>query len=753
MVLNCGFLRNSTVVISFLAVCCLGCVEKDTGAANESGLLLPKDASLVHQVTQDNSADEVDDRRLRAAAKDHADWLTYGLNYNEDRYSLLTQIGKNNIAELGLAWAFDLPSTRGIQATPLAVNGILYFTGPWSVVYAVDARMGRLLWKYDPEVSRQAAILLCCGAMNRGVALYDGAIFVGTLDGRLISLDADSGDVNWSVMTVPENGNYSITGAPRVANGKVFIGNGGAEYAGVRGYVTAYDAETGEQVWRFYTVPGNPSEPFEDPILGLAAKTWTGEWWKQGGGGTAWDTIVFDPEFNQVIIGVGNGSHWNRNIRSPGGGDNLFLSSIVALDADSGAYRWHYQTTPGDSWDYTATQPIILAELTIEGTRRKVAMQAPKNGFFYVLDRESGELISAEPYTYTNWAKRIDARGRPVEEPGIRYEDGKTHWLAPGSHGGHNWFPMTYSHDTGLVYIPGVKQSGPYAYNSKFPNTVNGVINGNEWAVSFAMQMFNYQVIDPNAPAPGEESGELIAYDPIQQRRVWSIDQPSYYNGGLLSTASGLLLQGDAEGFFRIRSAESGKLLWQFDVRSGVISSPITYLVDGEQYITIIAEWGGGRGQIFKLTDAVYPGTVYTFKLGGTAVGKERVGASVRPLTDLTTDASPSSIGNGYTHYLQNCFGCHGQVGQEGGTTPNLARSEPLTFENYDLIVRKGAFAQSGMPKQDHLSERDVEDIKAYVIFVAQTLRDSKLSSEELAARLASYQKVSIDAQAPTGAK
>ena len=702
----------------------------------------PGSADHIRTVTE-----AVDDHALKAADANQGDWLSYGRNYSEDRYSKLDQITKDNLAELGLAWSLELPSTRGVQATPVVVDGIMYFTGPWSVVYAVDTRKGEFIWTFDPEVPRSKADDLCCGVVNRGVALYKGAIFVGTLDGRLISIDAASGQENWSVMTVPE-GNYSITGAPRVAKGKVLVGNGGAEFAYVRGFVTAYDAETGEQVWRFYTTPGDPNLPFEAPELEMAAETWSGEYWKTGTGGTAWDAIVYDPEFDQVLIGVGNGSHWDQELRSAGGGDNLFLSSIVAVDADTGAYKWHYQTTPGDTWDYTATQPIILADLEIDGEVRKSAMQAPKNGFFYVVDRANGNLISAEPFTYINWATGVDENGRPIEREGARYTDGRTHWITPSSHGAHNWFPMSYNHETGLVYIPGVIESGPFAAHSDIPFYKDGILRGNEYTVSAPFRAFDEQVIDPRAPAPGVKSGELIAYDPVKQERVWQIPQPAHYNGGLLSTTTGLLLQGDAEGMFSIRDTETGDVLWDFDVRSGVISAPVTYLVDGEQYITLIAEWGGSQGHTFRMTDALYNGRIYTFKLGGTAEAPAREPSQRRELTTLTTNATNIDIGWGYTHYSQNCIGCHSLPGGNGGSIPNLARSSDAIFDNYQAILREGALAELGMPVHDHLGAKDVEDLKAYVIYSAQSLRKGTPPGD-LMRTIASYQKAAWDAGIP----
>lgn len=341
----------------------------------------------------------IDDDRINNAESEPGNWLAYGRTYEEQRFSPLTQVNKDTVSGLGLAWYRDMGTNRAQEATPIVVDGILFFTSAWSRVYAMDAVTGETLWSYDPQVPGATGRRACCDVVNRGVAVYRGRVYVGSLDGRLIALDAASGTRIWEVDTIIDHDRfYTITGAPRAAGGKIFIGNGGAEF-GVRGYVTAYDAETGEQIWRFYTVPGDPSKPFENPELEMAATTWKGgDWWEIGGGGTVWNSIVYDPDFDQVYIGVGNGSPWTRVIRSPGGGDNLFLSSIVALDADTGRVNWHYQTTPGDNWDYTAVQDIALADMEVDGVARKVLLQAPKNGFFYVLDRSDGELLRAHPY-------------------------------------------------------------------------------------------------------------------------------------------------------------------------------------------------------------------------------------------------------------------------------------------------------------------------------------------------------------------
>ncbi len=729
-------LTITQLVVSVPLLFGLGCSDPGTPqqASQPVQVEQPGKGSVEHirQVTL-----AVDDEALRNADANQGDWLTYGRNYKEDRYSELDQIGKHNLNQLGLAWTIELGSRRGLQATPLVVDGIMFFSGTWSVVYAVDARKGEIIWKYDPQVPRETAAKLCCGVVNRGVALYKGSVFVGTLDGRLVSIDAATGSLNWEVKTVPDNTFYTITGAPRVANGKVLIGNGGAELKNIRGYVTAYDAETGEQTWRFYTVPGNPAEPFEHPDLEQAAKTWTGEWWTKGGGGTAWDSIVYDPELNLVYIGVGNGSPWNRLERSPEGGDNLYLSSIVAVKADTGEYVWHYQTTPGDTWDYTATQPMILADLEIEGKPRNVLMQAPKNGFFYVLDRVTGEFISAEAYTYVNWAKGIDSNGRPIEVAGARYEDGRMHWISPSSHGGHNWFPMSYNRKTGMAYLPGVEKSGAYVHDiNKAP--------GDRYAGSSPRKLYYDVVYDqhPDAHKPGAVDGRLFAYDPLKQQVVWEVPQKFFYNGGLLSTANGLLFQGDAEGKFSIRDVDDGRVLWQYDVLTGVIGSPITYMVDGEQYVSLLVEWGGGQGQYRKVVDRLYTGKLYTFKLGGNAPAPERLPPIEKPLLTLTTDASPLEIGRGYNVYMYNCAGCHNPLGGGGGAIPDLVRINEGMFAILDKIVLEGALASVGMPNfGDWLNGAQVEDLKSFLLYAAEAFRTG-MPAGEYRAQLSKMQEL-----------
>ncbi|MGC1477780.1 MAG: PQQ-dependent dehydrogenase, methanol/ethanol family, partial [Terriglobales bacterium] len=472
--------------------------------------------SLAPQTrSQIRASSKITDTQIVYADDQPGNWLTYGRTYSEQRFSPLKQINHHNAARLGLAWYFDLDTNRGQEATPLVVDGTMYFTSAWSKVFALNAATGQLLWSYDPNVPKEWGANACCDVVNRGVAIWQGKVYAGTLDGRLIALDADSGKPVWEQLTIDPKWRYTITGAPRIVKGKVLIGNGGAEY-GVRGYVSAYDAETGKLVWRFYTVPGDPTKPFERPILEQAAKTWSGEWWKIGGGGTVWDAIVYDPELDLVYIGVGNGGPWNENYRSPKGGENLLTCSIVALKPDTGQYVWHYQEVPADDWDYDADEQIILADIPIDGKTRKVILHAPKDGFFYVIDRETGSLISAKPFTFVNWATGVDLKtGRPIESPTARYPHGDAPPIVPGPVGAHSWQPMSYSPLTGLTYIP-VNDVG---FNFKSPDDFEFK---NE-ALNFGIDMVAAGLPqDPQIKKAILDSvkGKLVAWDPIQQKQA-----------------------------------------------------------------------------------------------------------------------------------------------------------------------------------------------------------------------------------------
>lgn len=653
---------------------------------------------------------QVDNDRLVQANESPGDWISYGKNYQEDRHSSLNQITKENVKELGLAWSLNLGTARGIEATPLVVDGIMYISGPWSLVYAIDARMGKLIWTYDPEVPREYGERACCDVINRGVALYKGHIFVGSLDGRLISIDASSGKKEWEVLTVDKSMPYTITGAPRVIDGKVIIGNGGAEY-GTRGYVTAYDAVTGKQVWRFYTVPGDPSQPFESKAMEDAAKTWTGEWWKFGGGGTAWDAMAYDPELKLLYIGTGNGSPWNREIRSPGGGDNLYLSSIVALNPDNGELVWYYQTTPGDSWDYTATQHIILADIQIDGALTKVLMQAPKNGFFYVLNRQNGKLISAKPYVNINWATSVDiTTGRPVETEIARYTTTNS-YIYPGPGGGHNWQPMAFNPKTSLVYIPARTESMLYGQPK-------------DWKYNKDVRTYNVAIGYADDKPVHKDSladkkfGKLIAWDPISQREVWSVTHMTAWNAGVLTTDD-LVFQGTAEGNLVAYNAGDGEKLWTASLNTGIVAPPVTYMIDDVQYVSIAVGWGGVYGQGFKNTKQINPGTIYTFALGKNQPMPEYPVKAEDKLISIPVTGTEAEIGKGAALFGQYCNKCHNL--NAGGSIPNLTLSAPETFQAFTEIVKGGAYLAKGMPKfDDRLSEQNVADIKQFILSTAE---------------------------------
>jgi quinohemoprotein ethanol dehydrogenase len=659
----------------------------------------------------------IDDIKLMGVETIADDWMTYGGNYQEDRYSSLNQINKSTIDSLGLVWSINLGTTRGLEATPLVVDGIMYLSGAWSMVYAIDVRKGEVIWTFDPEVPREYGEKGCCGPVNRGVALYKGKVYLGAFDGRLIAIDAITGKKEWEVLTVDQSKGYTITGAPRIVKGKVIIGNGGAEY-GVRGYVTAYDAISGEQVWRFYTVPDNPQNGFESKAMEDAAKTWTGEWWKYGGGGTAWDAIVYDPELNQLYVGTGNGSPWNREIRSPGGGDNLYLSSIVSLNPDNGEMNWYYQITPGDSWDYTATQPIILADLEIENESRKVLMQAPKNGFFYVIDRTNGDFISAEPFVYTNWAKKIDYEtGRPIETSFARYT-GVNANIAPHPVGAHNWHPMAFNKSTGLVYIPVREGSHLFGQDKDFEFEDDG----RSWNTGTGYDADSPVHQDSLIP---QIMGKLIAWDPVKQQEAWSVTHQSSHNAGVLTTED-LVFQGTGKGDFIIYDAKTGKKLWIFPLQTGIVAPPVTYMVDDVQYVTLVAGWGGSMAIYEKFVDQINPGGVYTFAIGGKKAPPTFPVKDPKEIINIEYTATQEQIEHGQKLSFRYCESCHG-----GGAVPNLIYSKPEIFEAFPQIVGDGIFLGKGMPKfKDRLSEQDINDIKNYILSEAKKRRDKLLDQE-----------------------
>ncbi|MGH0032016.1 MAG: PQQ-dependent dehydrogenase, methanol/ethanol family [Myxococcota bacterium] len=649
----------------------------------------------------------IDDARLRDADADHANWLTHGRTYAEQRFSPLDQITRENVAKLGLVWSYDLGSNRGVEATPIVVDGVIFATGPWSIVYAVDARTGREIWTYDPKVPRRLGERACCDVVNRGAAVYKGRVYAASLDGRLFALDAATGELAWEVMTVDPTRPYTITAAPRIVAGNVIIGNGGAEY-GVRGYVTAYDAESGRQVWRLYTVPGDPSQPFESEALEMAAATWTGEWWKVGGGGTAWDHMAYDPELDLLYIGTGNGSPWSRYARSPGGGDNLFVSSILAVRPASGELVWYFQTTPGDNWDYTSTQHLMLADLVLDGTPRKVVMQAPKNGFFYVLDRETGEFLSAENFVEVTWATGIDADGRPIEAPDNDYREGLKE-IKPSPFGAHNWHPMSIHPGRGLVYIPAMDIPHFFLFDEDWTYTPGA---WNTWSDPRAVQEVPPELV----------AGALVAWDPVKQREAWRVPYPLPWNGGTLATAGDLVFQGTADGRLAAYGAGDGQLLWESPAGTGVVAAPVSYLVDGVQYVTVMAGWGGAfalvGGEAASSAGVRSVGRMLTFALGGSVPPPETLPLHAGPpVPALPNRAGPEVVKAGGDLFHRWCAVCHGIGAVSGGVLPDLRYSSPETHERFADIALGGIYQDRGMPSfASRLSPEELATIQAYVI-------------------------------------
>src|ERR1700745_2896105 len=633
-----------------------------------------------------------------------ADWTTYGRTNDEQRFSPLNQINEENIGQLGLLWDRELGTTRGLEPTPLVSNGVIDTTGEWSVAYALDVKSGEILWTFDPKVPRARARTICCDAVNRGVALYNGKVYLGTLDGRLIALDAKTGKPVWELVTIDQSKPYAITGAPRIAKGMVLIGNAGSEF-GVRGCVSAYDAETGKLIWRTFTVPGDPARGLESKALRDAAKTWHGNWWVTGGGGTPWDSIVYDHDLDLVYAGTGNGIAWFRDLRSPGGGDNLYLASILALRASDGQLVWHYQVTPGDNWDYDATQPLMLADLQIGGSTRKVIMQASKNGFFYVLDRQTGRFISAKPFVKgVTWASGIDPKNGRPEESASAYDGLRAVLVSPSSDGAHNWYPMAFHPSTGLVYVPAREGSimlhapdKDWTYNPKLWN------RGEDAA-------YDGPVVPKLLAAP-PMTGHLIAWNPVEQREAWSVTFPVVESGGVLATGGNLVFQGRSDGKLCAYRATDGKKLWEFDAGTGIMAPPVTYLVGGVQYLTLMVGWGGAAGIINPPgAGPTKPGLgrVLTFAIGGTAkLAVPRFGHQGPPSPAIRINAMPATVHEGDVLFAKYCLYCHGVNAVAGSGIPDLRYATGETHHQFEAIVLGGARESLGMPSFGDVLKRE----------------------------------------------
>ena len=694
---------------------------KIPGLGKKLGLGMIAALALAGCNARQGASTGVDDAAMAQSAKDGVNWLSYGRTHDEQRFSPLEKVNDTNVGQLGLAWSSDLDTNRGQEATPIEVDGTLYITTAWSKVRAFDAVTGAAKWSYDPQVPRDVLIKTCCDAVNRGVAVWKDKVYVATLDGRLVALDAASGKVVWTTTTVDPSSKYVITGAPRIIKGKIVIGAAGAEYI-ARGFISAYDPDSGKQLWRFYTVPGDPAKGFENKAMEAAAKTWKGEWWKLGGGATVWDAITYDPDLDLIYFGTGNAGPWNKSVRSPGGGDNLYASSIVAVRPDTGEYVWHFQETPGDRWDFDATQQIIVATLPVNGQPTRVLLHAPKNGFFYVIDAKTGKFLSGTAFTpVITWASGLDpATGRPKENPAAAYDEtGKPFVSVPGAVGAHSWQPMSFSPKTGLVYIPANESGFPYAAAAKGwqpkPEGFNTAMDPGAVAMP----------ADPKtrAAAAAATTGSLIAWDPVKQKAAWRVSYVGPSNGGTLATAGNLVFQGTAAGDFDAYAADTGKRLWSTPVQTGIIAAPMTYSVGGEQYVAVLAGWGG----VWDIATGVLAnksGTtrnisrLLVYKIGGTAKLPAPPPLKAMPF-DPPPVTAPIAVSNaGGTLFGRYCSVCHGDAAVAGGLNPDLRHSAMINkAADFKKIVLEGAYKAQGMVSfAADMSPEEAEGIRAYLI-------------------------------------
>jgi len=699
---------TALVLASALLAACGGSEEGNT-AANTPSTSAPAETGNGPVFAN------VDQARLNNAASEPGQWLTFGGTYSEQRFSPLDQINTENVDQLGLAWWVDIDTNQSQQTTPLYVDGVLYFSESWGQVNAIDASTGERLWRFDPQVAGDIAGRACCGVQNRGVAVYEGSVFVTAYDGRMFALDAQNGDVQWETQTItdPELW-YTSTGAVRVANGKVFIGNGGAEFR-TRGYVSAIDAKTGELLWRFYTVPGNPELGFENDAMRMAAETWNGNWWDLGGGGSTWDGLTYDPETNLLLIGVGNGAPWNPLVRSPGGGDNLFLNSIVAVDADTGEYVWHFQEIPAEEWDYDAVQQITIADIEVDGEMRHIAMQAAKSGYYYMLDAYTGELLRANNFVPVNWTSGYDmATGKPIINEAAQYtmqEAGTI--IQPGPAGAHGQAPMSYSPETGLLYIPAMESSMAFA---NAPENIDGRFN-------LGMEYFghDYAYDDPENTIEQGSRSRLVAWDPVAAREQWAIEDVAV--GGTLVTGGNLLFKNNGQNqTMGVYDATNGNELALFDTQSTAVAGIITYEHEGEQYIAHVV-----GGPSFQGYYAPTYARLLVYKLGGTAQLPEKVEFTQRQFAPPEETADAELIAQGDALYGENCAMCHDVGGLARSSFPDLRRTPLLhSAEGFNNVVLDGALSERGMTSfAANLSEDDTSAIRHYLIAQAHIAMNS----------------------------
>ena len=667
------------------------------------------EASSSAEAVVSGSAANVSQQRLLDAENEPGQWMMVGGTYEERHYSPLDEINRDNVSELNLAWYADYDVNLSQQGTPLYIDGVIYVSTAWSMVNAFDARTGELLWHYDPQTNREIVTKVCCGIVNRGIAAYEGKIYLGTLDGYIVAINANTGVEEWRKLTVDPDAQYTITSAPRIIKGQVLIGNSGSEKT-ARGYLGAYDAQTGEDLWRVYTVPGNPELGFETPQMEMAAATWSGQWWELGGGGTVWDAIVYDELNDLVIFGTGNGTPWDQRARDPEGGDNLFVASILAVDADTGEYAWHYQTTPGDTWDYDAMSPMMLLDLEVDGVERHVVAQPNKNGFFYMLDAGTGELLRGYPFTEVNWATGIDMdTGRPIEVPEARYDFENIYNLAPGVQGGHGWHANAWNPETGYIYI--ATQRAYFAMQSDANFTPNPT--GNNLAINMGANFTYYR---DNPDAPREFVGYVSAWDPVTGEEVWRGEENDGPTGGVLSTGGGLVFSGGGNNTneFRAYDTVSGEKLWSFDTQTGMVAAPITFEMDGKQYIAASV----GINQAGNYFAPNYS-RLLVFGLGGDAQLPQPLTYTPRELNPPALTASQDVVTTGGQLYGQYCSVCHGIGGQQRGANfPNLMVSPMLHSQDaFDQVVLEGIRADKGMVSfADQFSDEESEAIRWFIV-------------------------------------
>jgi len=674
-------------------------------------------AACILVLTSCSQSPRIIDNAALSDERDGRDWASFGRTYSENHYSPLAEINDASVQRLGLAWSLDLDVTNSITA-PLAIDGVIYLGAGHGIVHAIDARSGKLLWRYDPKSMEANGQKLRVAWGIRGIAFWKGRVYAGTSDGRLIALNARDGTLGWSAQTVDPKDGATINGAPRVFNGKVVVGFAGGDFSPLRGYVTAYDAETGKQLWRFYVVPPKPGEKdgaASDEVMPMAEKTWTGEWWKYGGGAAVWNSITYDPDFNRLYFGTGNGTPMNWKIRSPEGGDNLFIASVVALDADTGRYAWHYQTTPGDSWDYDSATDITLAELPIDGKSRKVMLHAPKNGFFYVIDRADGKVLSAEKLGTVTWAEKVDlATGKPVLAPGARYEQ-KNILLWPSFQAVHHWTPQAFSPRTGYMYEPTLEMPAEFG-------------DGGASHAGYAPRMRTTDYTGfPSGGGGGvpADAGRSVlkAWDPVAKRVAWSVETPGISNGGALATGGDLVFQGLADGYFHAYDAKDGKDLWSFFAGVAATGVPISYSVDGRQYVAVTAGPLGGSTAAFGPISArwgwdprVHPRRLLVFALDAKAqLPPTPARRPTTPLEGAGFEVDAAKAKQGEFEY-ERCTLCHGMGVVAGGIAPDL-RASPVMLSQEALVhvVRTGSLAARGMPAFPEFSDTQLEALQHYV--------------------------------------